>query len=77
MFDTAHLDWLGDLTVAAALPIGQWALALGLLLAGLLVYYGVRERYQIVWLGDGSSFCLAGAPCGLRRWAAACRQTWL
>lgn len=59
MFDTVHLDWLGDLTVAAALPIGQWALALGLLLAGLLVYYGVRERYQIIWLGGWVFFLLS------------------
>jgi len=59
MFDSAHLDWFGNLAVAAALPIGQWALALGLLLAGLLVYYGVRERYQLIWLGGWLFFLLS------------------
>jgi len=59
MIHAAHLDWLGNLAAAQALPIGQGGIALGLLFVGLAVYYGIRERYLLIWLGGWLGFVLS------------------
>jgi two-component system NtrC family sensor kinase len=43
-----YLRRLGTLAAAAPVSSGQWATALGLLIAGLLVYFGFCKRYRIV-----------------------------
>ncbi len=44
MIDVAYLGWLGTPAAAVLLPAGQWATALGLPLAGMIAYFGFRER---------------------------------
>jgi two-component system NtrC family sensor kinase len=48
----AYLRRLGTLAAAAPLSFGQWAIVLGLLIAGLTVYFGFCKRYRIVRLQD-------------------------
>ena len=55
MTHVTNVSCLGTLAMAALLPMGQWAAALGTLFAGLLVYVGYRERYLILWLGGWAS----------------------
>ncbi len=44
MIDVAYFGWLGTPATAVLLPVGQWAIALGLPLAGMIAYFGFRER---------------------------------
>jgi C4-dicarboxylate-specific signal transduction histidine kinase len=49
MIHFAHLSWLGIPTAAAAaLPIGQLPTAIGLLILGLAICMGFRERYLVM-----------------------------
>jgi PAS domain S-box-containing protein len=55
----ARVSWVGILAVVAAVPIGQWEAALGLLFVGFLIFLSFRERYLVVWLGGWVFFLLS------------------
>jgi two-component system NtrC family sensor kinase len=61
MSHLANVSWRDLAAMAVALPLGQWTTALALLLALVVAYFGIRQRYFLIWLSGWLSLLAARA----------------
>ncbi len=59
MIHIAGVSWLDISNLVKVVQWGQWETTLGLAFLGVLVYFGLKERYLILWLGGWVCYLLS------------------